>query len=138
MQSDCCLQSRILKTTIMKTCMPSLANGVTSTCLFQQINPRCSWRNQVTVELQMQKCCRLSSSRLCRCQQEHFICSNVILSQAKQNHTIKLKTHQTVCFKGISQSINLKEKPFPSLLSCTDSFLALDISSVPIHESTLT
>lgn len=86
----------------------------------------------------MQKRYRLNWSHLCHCQQEHFICSNVILSWAKQNHTIKLKTHQTVCFKGINQSVNLKEKPFSSLLSCTDSFLALSISSLLIHELTLT
>lgn len=43
-----------------------------------------------------------------------------------------------MCFKGINQSADLKEKPFSSLLYCTDCFLALNIPSLPIHELTLT
>lgn len=31
--------------------------------------------------------------------------------------------HQTVGFKTISQSVNFKQKPFPSLLSSADSLL---------------
>lgn len=106
-------------------------------CLFQQVNPRCTWEESGGcwgLDAEMLWTVLISSFPL----PEPFVWSNVILSWAKQNHRIRLKTHQTVSFKTIGQSVNFKDKPFSSLLSCTDSVLALSISSMAVHELTLT